>query len=840
VIDVNTKGLEFLSNETIEGGSLAERLEQGGLPDADALRYAIEIGSALHRAHRRGAIHGKLSAHAILLTASGARILRPVEGTDLDALPYRAPEQVAGGAPDWRSDIFSFGALLYEMVSGRRAFSGEGAALDRAIVERPPATLLGKSPIHAAMEGVIAGCMEKDPAQRRQRVQNAVTELKLAGRSLPRLVETPRQPAAQFHPQPAAGYPQPQAESRSLAGEETEIRPKRPRIFTPVRFPDEIQAVPRSARRQRQLLWSLLLVSALFMASGAWIAWQYLHPTPGQVFKFAPLPETAVYRMPAISPDGRYVAVQAAGPDGKPMLWLRALDAQKPTMIPGTEGGFAPFWSPDSGYIAFFAGKALKKVPLTGGPAAKICDAEPLPGGGSWNRAGTILFAPGQGGTLYQVSADGGKPQPLFPLNKTRFERAHLWPQFLPDGKHFVFFVLSDSPDATGVYTGSLDSADYTKLFQSVTNAVYSPPAVAESGSHGYLVYIRDRSLMGVGFNASRLKLTGDPIPLQDDVGAVQSLSLAPVSVSGNAILVYQSVGSASRQLSWMDRSGKPLVPVSEGGSWGPPRIAPDGSRAVVAKLDPDKKKADLWMVDEAGNATLFAGGPAHKASPVWSPYGWRIAYFSSLEGNYEIAASPAAAGTKVETLFKSEQAAYPTDWSHDGKYLFFNVTTEASKSDIWALSVAARHAGPLLDTVYSEGWAALSPDGRWLAFQTDEMGRYQVYVQPFDGISDGTKRRYDVSTEAGGGLPRWRADGKELFYMTNSGLMMSVTVHPESDEFKSDTPQPLFQTRPIPNTWNLYDVSPDGQRFLMNLPLEWPNASPITVMSNWTEKVQE
>jgi Tol biopolymer transport system component len=544
--------------------------------------------------------------------------------------------------------------------------------------------------------------------------------------------------------------------------------------------------------------------------------------------------------MPVVSPDGRYVVVQSDGPEGKPMLWLRALDAMSPNVIPGTEGGFAPFWSPDSEYLAFFADKTLKKVRLSDGRAEKICDAEPLAGGGAWNRAGVILFAPGQGGTLYQVPASGGKPQPLLKLNAARFEHAHLWPQFLPDGKHFVFFVLSDSSAATGVYAGSLDSANYTMLFQSQTNAVYSGLAGAASDKHGYLLYMRDRSLMGVGFNAGQLQVTGEPITLADNVGAVQSLSLAPISVSGNAILVYQNVAEATRQLSWMDRSGKQLALVSDGGNWGPPRISPDGTRAVVAKREKDKTEADLFMVDQAGNAVQFTSGPAHKGSPVWSPDGSRIAYFSNADGSYDIVVSPSSAGTKVESLLKSAQAKYPTDWSHDGKFLLFGVLTEASRSDVWAMSVADRHAGPVLDTIYSEGYAALSPDGRWLAFQTDETGRNQVYVQPFDGITRGTKRRYDISAEAGGGLPRWRADGQELFYMTNSGRMMSVNVHPEGDEFKSDPPQPLFQTRPIPNTWNLYDAAPDGQRFLLNLPLEWPSASPITVMTNWTEKVKE
>jgi Tol biopolymer transport system component len=835
VIEVSAKEQEFLSNEAIEGESLANRLTRGGLPAEEALRYAVEIGSALNRAHQRGEVHGKLSPHAVLLTASGARLVRPAEGADLDALAYRSPEQVAGQPPDWRSDIFSYGTLLYEMVSGRRAFGGEGAALSQAIAEKPPATLMGKSPIHAAMEGVIAGCMEKDPARRRQRVQNAVIELRLTGRSLARMPQAPR-PRQRPQQAPVSTAPAvPLPIGATVEADETDIRPKRPRIFSPVRFPDEIQAVPGKSRLQRVMLWALLGVSLLLALSGAWILWQVAHPAPVQVVKFPVVPpDDMSYRMPAVSPDGKYIAVQSEGSDGKPMLWIRPLDALKPTAIPGTEGGFAPFWSPDSQYLGFFADKMLKKVRVSDGRTDKISDAEALPGGGTWNRNGMIVFAPSQGGPLFQVSANGGKPRQLTKLNAGRLEHAHLWPQFLPDGSHFVFFDLSDSMDARGVYTASLDAPEGTLLFQSDTNAVYSPPAPAQSGKHGYLVYLHESSLMGVGFNAAKLKLTGDPIQLQEDVGSVQSLSLAPISISDNAILVFQNVGKAVRQVTWTDRSGKPLAQVNEGGAWGALRISPDGTRAIVAKASKDGRTSDLWMVDQSGNAVQFTSGPATKGSPVWSPDGSRIAYYSNSVNDNEIAVSPVSAGAKVESLYRSAEAKYPTDWSRDGKYLFFGLSTEGSKSDVWALSTADRHAGPMLDTIYNEGYAALSPDGKWVAFQSDDRGRNMVYVEPFGG----TKRRYTVSTEAGGAVPRWRADGKELYYMTSSGRMMAVAVHPQGGEFQNEAPQFLFQTRPTPNTYNFFDVAPDGQRFLMNLPLEWPGSSTITVETNWTEKV--
>jgi eukaryotic-like serine/threonine-protein kinase len=469
-----------------------------------------------------------------------------------------------------------------------------------------------------------------------------------------------------------------------------------------------------------------------------------------------------------------------------------------------------------------------------------ICDAEILAGGGAWNRSGTILFAPGQDTTLYRVSANGGKPQPVQPLNAARFERAHIWPQFLPDGNHFVFFVLSDAPGAMGVYAGSLDSPNATMLFPSDTNAVYSPPAPGESGKHGYLLFIRDRSLMAVGFDAGHLKTAGEPIILQEDVGAVESLSLAPVSVSDTAMLVYQNVGPASRQLCWTDRTGRQMASGSEGGNWGPVRISPEGTRAIVERKTQDGKHSELWLVDQGGHVTQFTNGPSDKGSPVWSPDGSRIVYYSEMNGSCDLVTSPLEANSKIEAMFSSPFPKSPSDWSRDGRYLLFGVLAEGTKSDIWAMSLADRRAGPVLDTIYSEGHAALSPDGKWLAYMSDESGRNQVYVQPFDGIVRGTKRRYDLSTEGGGSLPRWRADGRELFYLTASGRMMAVKIHSQGEDFQNDPPQALFQTPTTPNIFNWFDVAPDGQRFLMNLPLEWPNASPITVVTNWTPRVKD
>ncbi len=543
--------------------------------------------------------------------------------------------------------------------------------------------------------------------------------------------------------------------------------------------------------------------------------------------------------MPSVSPDGRYLTFSAVGPEGKRMLWLRPLDALHATIIQGSEGASAPFWSPDSQMIAFFGGKNLNKVRITGGAPEVVCQAEASPGGGAWNTDGTILFSPSLSDGFYRVPATGGKPQPVIKLDETKGERGDLWPQFLPDGKHFVFYQQNDSAESSGVYVGSLESPSYRRLFESQTNAVFSA-SDPNSPKNGYLLYIHDRNLTALQFNSGTQAIAGDPITLATDIGAVRSLALAPISVSATGVLVYQGVGQPTRQMVWMDRGGKQIALTGEPGEWGPVRISPDGNRATAAKLGHDGRNAHLWLLDISGaSEPISPETGTHEGSPVWSPDGAHLAYFSKQGEIYDIYSRSAMPNSRGELLLKSDSAKYPTDWSHDGKYLIFSQAGQGTRLDVWGLSVGDHRAAAIVDTVYAEGFGAISPDGKWLAYQSDQSGRNEVYVQQFDGLSNGTKRRWMVSKS--GGLPRWRGDSSELFYMTPDGRMMSVAIRLSNDGgVESAPPQPLFQTRPIPKTWNLYDVAPDGQRFLLNLPLEWTSAAPITVITNWTEKLKE
>jgi Tol biopolymer transport system component len=816
---------DFLGRTAVEGELLSERLAGGPLPPALALRHGLEIGAILIRAHHRGAVHGALSPHSVMLTADGARVLQPPGEADPRDAPYRSPEQVRGEPADARSDVFAFGALLYEMIAGRRAFEGQGPELDRAILEGAPAALLAREAIPAAMEGVIAGCLEKDRSRRRQRIQNAVIELKLAARSLPAVSESKA-----FHAQRAALQP---------------VSPERwepvsvvlpPRLAPPAGAPDEPLRFSPPPRRRRWLIGAgLVLAAAAVGVLAAELLLGRREPAFHVKFTVTPPANVSYPSAPSLSPDGRYLTYSAVRPDGARMLFLRPLDSENADPIAGTEGGSEPFWSPDSQWIAFFARGSLQKIRIPNGVPQTVCQAEATSAGGSWNREGTILFAPGISGGLFRVPANGGTPQSVGRLDADNTELAHLWPQFLPDGNHFLFFVLTEMQSATGVYAAALDGSRPERILTSSTNAVYAP-----GEGKGRLLFLREDTLVAQRFDPAKLSLAGEAVDVAQQVSGARSLSLAPVSASDNGVLVYQSLGDATRQLLWMDRSGKQIAEVRLNGEWGPVRVSPDGKRAVAGRRAPGQTQADLWLIDSQGNTEQLTDTPSHEASPVWSPDGSRIAFSNNPSGSDDLFVRPASPGGKADLLFSSSFLKYPTDWTRDGRYILFGTIAAGTKSDVWAYSLAERRARPILDTVSAEGYGAVSPDGKWLAYQSDESGTNQIYVQPFDPSSSDTKRRWQVSS-AGGYVPRWRGDGGEIFYMAKDGALMAVPTEAGGTEFQAGQPHVLFQTRPLPLTpYNLFDATPDGQAFLVNLPMEWSSSAPIKVVMNWASKLRD
>jgi len=846
VTGIGETQLDYLTNEPLAGELLAGKMAEGTISPDDALQYGIEIGSILNRAHSRGLVHGSLSPYTVAIASTGIHILTPPPAPDERGAPYRSPEQVRGEDPDWRSDIFAFGAMLYEMAGGHRAFAGEGAELDRAILEEPPASLMQQAPACLAMEGVIAGCLEKDPTARRQRIQNAVIELKFAGRGLRRL---PVRDLQTLRP-PRLGSGVESGSSSRPEGPAAGAGP-RPRYARPGYL---VEGRPVVSFGFGLRFWAVV-GAVLLVALGAIAAMLVLHRKPETpVLRFAvTAPENTSYPgNPVVSPDGRYLTFSAVGPDGQRVLWLRPLDTLKPVTIPGTEGGSAPFWSPDSQFIGFFAGKWLKKVRIDKWDVEAVCDSDSNPGGGAWNNDGTILFAPNMADGLYKVPSQGGKRELVLKPKPDKAEYSYLWPQFLPDAKHFLFFVLTSQPETTGLYVGSLESKEYTHLLATEANGVYAGLPENDARKHGYVLFIRDRNLMGQAFNASKRALQGDPVTLAEDIGSIASLALAPISVSNTSILVYQTVGPPSRQMVWMDRTGKFTAVVPEPGDWGPPRIAPNGKRAVAARkvVTAEIEQADILLIDSNGAIVNFTETPnVHEVNPVWAPDGLRVLFSVAPpnyhkghpEGeqfNYDLFVK-ALDGGRAELLYKSLYAKHASDWSRDGRWVIFDQQSQGTGTDIWAYSVPEHRAAALVQTVAEEHFGALSPNGKWLAYQSDETGRSEVYVQSFDGLTSGTRKRWPIST-GGGGMPRWRGDGTELFYLTGTGRMMSVPVRSSDTSFEFDPPQALFQTRPSPKIPNWFDVTSDGQHFLLNLPHEFSNASQINVMSNWTEKLKD
>ena len=415
-----------------------------------------------------------------------------------------------------------------------------------------------------------------------------------------------------------------------------------------------------------------------------------------------------------------------------------------------------------------------------------------------------------------------------------------MWPRFLPTASPFTFYALTDFEESSGIYLGALDSKQTKRIVQSDSNAVFSAARASDSRPaatrNGFLLFVRNRNLYAQKFNGADIQ--GTPFLVAEDVGSVRSMALAPVSVSDNGVLVYQTVGKPNRQLIWFDRFGRQIAPLGEPADFGPPRISPDGKKVAVGITQPGKEAADLWIFREDGVGTQLTATPYLEGSPVWSPDGNKLAYFSDQDGTNNLY-TRAVGGDRVEPLVKDSLSKYTTDWSSDGRYILFGSIEKSTKSNLMVVHTADRRVYPVAQTVEGEGYGAFSPDGRWVAFHADGEGKAEVYVQAFRATGSDTPRRYKVSAN-GGGLPRWRQDGKEIYYITSTGRLMAAPVRPGDTTFEVDAPQVLFQTRPVPGSWNLYDVSSDGQRFIVNVPLEWSSSTPITVVTNWTEKVRQ
>src|SRR5262249_41342559 len=532
----------------------------------------------------------------------------------------------------------------------------------------------------------------------------------------------------------------------------------------------------------------------------------------------------------ALSPDGRYLVVSMESAGNKRNLWLRRMDSVAFQVLAGTEEASLPFWSPDSRSIGFFAQEKLRRISITGGSPQTLCDV-PNPNGGTWNREGVILFAAtGQRG-LARVSASGGVASEVTTPDRGRMEHFHSFPQFLPDGRHFLFFSLSEKREARGIFVASLGSEERRQILQTDSRAIYTPP--------GFLLFLRQGTLMAQRFDPDRLRLTGEPVRVADAVAYNPFNSRTTITASDNGILAYRAgpgSGVPTSELAWFDRQGKRIGTAVGRGFYVRPRLSPEGQRIVVEKLDLQESFRDLWLVDVArSTVSRLTFGPSSQSNAVWSPDGTRVVFVSDRDNAYGLYEKLSSGAGDERLLRRSGSPMAPTDWSADGRFIAYTEVDAKTKEDLWVLPVFGdRKPMPLLRTPFIEGQGRFSPDGKWIAYASDESGRREIYVQSFP--PSGAK--WQISTD-GGSFPEWRGDGRELFYFGPDQKLMSVEIGTGST-LSAGKPQALFGARYFRIPISPYTVSSDGRKFLIVSPTEdESNSAPLTVVLNWTAELK-
>jgi len=778
----NAEGVEYLVMEYLEGETLAERLAKGPLPIEQVLRHGIEIADALDRAHAQGIVHRDLKPANVMITKSGVKLLDfglakmivpsspreltsfptqanlTQEGTILGTFQYMAPEQLEGGNTDARTDIFAFGAVLYEMATGKKAFTAHSqASLIAAILERDPPPVSTVQPIAPpGLDRVVRRCLAKDPERRWQSARDVALELSEIG-------------SGAAAPVVGAAEPLPR---RGAAG---------------------------------WVAAALLLLALLAVLFGPWRRRSPQAASTPVRFTIPPPAGSTLQGMLALSPDGTRLAFVATTADGHDVIWTRALDALETRPLEGTDGANYPFWSPDGRSLAFFAQGKLKKIDASGGLPQTLCDAAAARGG-SWGSAGTIVFSANAGGEMDRVAETGGRASTL-PQLTSKSGVSFRWPSFLPDGRHFLYFAVGNDAASTGVSVASLDSKETSLLAVGNSGAVYVAP--------GSILYRNGDRLMRQPFDLRRLRATGEATPVVDDLwwDTVSTLATA-FSASPTGVLAYQRGGLGLSRLILYDRSGRELGSVGPEGAYIEPALSPDGRWAAVGRAEPGAQESVIWMIDlERGSATRLAFEPAFATTtPVWSADGRRVLYSAYPSG--EVFVREAHGAEKAKLLFKAPTFRPLDDWSRDGRYLFYEeIDWSSFHFNVGVRDLRSGTERRVLDAPFNQMGARLSPDGRWLAHESQESGISEVFVRSFP------EANVQVQISAGGGSqPRWRADGRELFYVSPDRKVMAADVV-TSGKFEAGTPHALFQTRILPpvEARNHYDVTSDGQRFVVN-----------------------
>ena len=799
-------GPNYLVMEYIEGEA-----PQGPLPLEEALRVARQICDALEAAHDKGITHRDLKPANIKIKPDGTvkvldfglakvdagsavsqsensptlSMAATQMGVILGTAGYMSPEQARGKAVDKRADIWAFGVVFYELLMGKRLFQGEDVSHTMAAVIMQEPNL---DAVPVQVRKLLQRCLEKDPKKRLRDISGV--ELLL------------------------------ESGTDGLAHDK-----------------DQVASLPHKASRPP---W--VVAAAGFIAAAAFAGMHFLEAVPqvpvmnstllppdGSDFSFGG--GTGVYGNLALSPDGTRIVFAAKAKDGKQQLWVRRLDSSTAQPLPGTENTGAAFWSPDSRWIGFAQGRTLKKIDVQGGPPLVIAELATDFGGGSWSPQGVILVGGRSNSSvaLQKVPAAGGKPVPAVGIETGKETGAHKFPWFLPDGKHFLYTAQVDGE--IPVRAGSLDEPDKPGkvVAQANSNAVYA---------HGYLLYLRGNTLMAQPFDAAKLETTGEAMPLAENVPTYSSPSRkAGFTVSATGLLAYTTGASTGvSRLVWKDRQGKVVGNVGE----------PTGSIASV-ELSPDQKSAvtstsnnqyDLWIYDVArGIPTRFTFDPRRDADAIWAPDGKTIYFMSNRKGADNLYRKAANGSGSEELLFEDSLPKLPNAVSPDGKLLLFSSLEEKTGTDLWALPLSQGgkiEPRPFLQTSFNESRGRFSPDGQWVAYQSNESGQPQVYAAPFPG--PGGKRQISLN---GGTLARWRKDGKELFYVTPEGQLMAAEVAARNGTLEVGQVRELFNG--ITTGFGLtYDVSADGQKFLVADFGTATNSRPLTLVQNWTASLKK
>jgi eukaryotic-like serine/threonine-protein kinase len=804
-------GTDYLVMEFLEGETLAERLRKGAIPLAEVFKIGIAVAEALAVAHRSGIVHRDLKPGNIMLTAGGAKLMdfglaKPLgllaasgsgsapsftaaatmsgpsplsplttAGSIIGTIQYMSPEQIEGKEADARSDIFAFGAVLYEMAAGKRPFAGKSQiSLASSILESEPEPVSVLKPnTPAAFQHVVTTCLQKNPDERYQSAQDIKLELQwiAADRTSPAVAAT-------------------------------------------------ATAVPRTRER---VGWVAALVAAIALTAAAAIFFYHTAQSEHSIRTVINPPEKTTFNLtgdsagpPVTSSDGTFIAFAATRTDGRTALWVRPTNTVEARELPGTEAATFPFWSPDDRSLGFFADGKLKTVELEGGSTQIVCEA-PLGRGGAWGPGGVILFSPAPTAPIMRVSASGGTPVPVTKLDAA-LHTSHRWPFFLPDGKHFLYVALHHDASKSGnnsLYYASLDGRENRLLFRSQTNAVYAS---------GFLLFGRGDQLMAQPFNASSGTVSGEPQNVAKGVMNDASTWHMDASASNDGLLVFGSGASGDLELVWMDRGGKISTIAGK---------LPDLQSAVLSQqgdrvaLQMNAGQTDIWVLDlTRGVRTRITFGPVGNVSPIWSPDGKWIAYSSAQNGHFAICRKPSDGSGAEECLLTVEQEPELDDWSRDGKYLLYSLSVPGGPlRQISALPLEGERKPSVV--VDRGAFGKLSPDGRWLAYQSAESGTFEVYVMPFGG----GQGKWQVSAN-GGGRPQWSKDGKQLYYMDLTYSLFAVPVTDATGSLQFGVAEKLITNWSAPQVF--YDVSPDGKKFLLDRVAQQVSQS-VTVITDFT-----